>query len=760
MVTKWLASGSASKGVLLVGGLAVAAHAIGVLGAFDETLFPLLGVVAFGATVLGAWVHRPATRWPYVCIASALLLFLVGSGLRVSLDTLGDLTAQRSLLPDLVSLPGYAMLGAGLWGFVRAHRFGTAVDIDVFLDGAIGAVGSLALAWVALVAPAVGQAGTPVSVRVVLISYAPMSAFLFIVTIRLTLSSTGRSGIAHRLLIGAMASMFIGDLIFMAADLGTIGVPPTLLDVPYAAGYLLSAACFAHPSMRELTEPAVNVPNGAGSGRLAVVAASLLVPAVLEIRTGTRLDRLVLALLGLVITALVTIRLARAMLGHATSQAELRHQSLHDSLTGLPNRLLAAEYIEGRLRPGGSQVAIGFLDIDRFKLVNDTLGHGVGDELLIAVSQRLQKVVSQEGLVARVGGDEFILVFGDVPDDAAALAAAERARLAIVPSFQIRGAEVCTSASVGVSMACPGLAGADAESLIRDADTAMYQAKDAGRDSVALFDATMRSQVEERVILDRDLRHVLERDELSIHYQPIVSLASGNVIGLEALLRWQHTTLGEVPPAKFVPIAEENGLIDDIGAWVLHEACRAVADWRLLPGCSGLAVSVNLSARQLRTTGFADLVNEALAGLPGSALRLELTESLLIDSRTSTNELFAGLRQRGIGLSVDDFGTGYSSLAYLKRFPVDVVKIDQSFIAGVDDSDSSEASLVAAIIAMADALGMRTVAEGIETAAQATTVTSLGCDVGQGYFFSRPLPAAEVPSSLEWLRAGASLRLQ
>lgn len=760
MVTKWLASGSASKGVLLVGGLAVAAHAIGVLGVFDETLFPLLGVVAFGATVLGAWVHRPATRWPYVCIASALLLFLVGSGLRVSLDTLGDLTAQRSLLPDLVSLPGYAILGAGLWGFVRAHRFGTAVDIDVFLDGAIGAVGSLALAWVALVAPAVGRAGAPVSVRVVLISYAPMSAFLFIVTIRLTLASTGRSGIAHRLLIGAMASMFIGDLIFMAADLGTIGVPLTLLEVPYAAGYLLSAACFAHPSMRELTEPAVNVPNGVESGRLAVVAASLLVPAALEIRTGTRLDRLVLTLLGLVITALVTIRLARAMLGHATSQAELRHRSLHDSLTGLPNRLLAAEYIERRLRPGGSQVAIGFLDIDRFKLVNDTLGHGVGDELLIAVSQRLQKVVSQEGLVARVGGDEFILVFGDVPDDAAALAAAERARLAIVPSFQIRGAEVCTSASVGVSMACPGLAGADAESLIRDADTAMYQAKDAGRDSVALFDATMRSQVEERVILDRDLRHVLERDELSVHYQPIVSLASGNVIGLEALLRWQHTTLGEVPPAKFVPIAEENGLIDDIGAWVLHEACRAVADWRLLPGCSGLAVSVNLSARQLRTTGFADLVNEALAGLPGSALRLELTESLLIDSRTSTNELFAGLRQRGIGLSVDDFGTGYSSLAYLKRFPVDVVKIDQSFIAGLDGSDSSEASLVAAIIAMADALGMRTVAEGIETAAQATTVASLGCDVGQGYFFSRPLPAAEIPSSLEWLRTGASLRLQ
>lgn len=746
----------------MVGGSAVIADAAGVLGPFEGSLFGALGIVALTATVWGIRVHRPARRRPLVCIAAAQLLFLVGGGLRVSLGTLGDLSADRSLLPDLVSLPGYALLGMGLWGFVRARRVGTAADIDVFLDAAIGAVGALAVAWVTLVAPAVGEAAAPVSVRVVLTCYAPMSVFLLIVTVRLALSSTGRSGPAQRFLIAAMASMFVGDVVYMAADLATVAVSAALLDVPYATAYVLLAASLSHPSLRELTQPVQSSPASARSGRVAVVAASLLVPVALGlVRRGTSLDRLVLAVLGLVLIVLVTVRLDRALLGHAASEAKLRHQTFHDALTGLPNRLLAAEFVERRLRRSDrSRVAVGFLDIDRFKLVNDTLGHGVGDELLIAVARRLQAVVAPLGTVARVGGDEFILVFDDIADDTAAAAAAERARAALVPAFEIRGAEVWTSASIGVAIADPGNPDVDAEALIRDADTAMYQAKDAGRDGVALFDVPMRSRAEERLVLDRDLRHILERDELSIHYQPIVTIASGSVVGLEALLRWQHPTLGPLPPATFIPIAEETGLIVDIGAWVLHEACRAVAAWRLLPRCADLHVAVNLSARQLRHRGFVDVVHAAvdLNGLPGAALRLELTESLLIDSRTSTLELFEAVRNRGVGLSIDDFGTGYASLAYLKRFPVDVVKIDRSFIEDLDDGDSSGASLVAAIVAMASALGMSTVAEGIETVSQAACLTALGCEVGQGYLFCGPVPAEEIPMSLE--RLGTTLPLE
>lgn len=747
-----LATRFTSNGVLWLGAVAVVAHGTGVAGAgaVDGWLVGAVGVAALAATVWGPRVHHPAKAWPFVSIAAALLLFLVGGGLRVSLGTLGDLSTDRSLVPDIVSLPGYVLLGAGLWGFVRARRVGSAADVDVLLDAAIGAVGSLALAWVALLVPAMGRTAAPVSVRVVLTCYAPLSAYLLIVTVRLALSSTGRPGRALRFLIGAMASMLIGDVVYMAADLGTVGVPTVLLDVPYAAAYLLLAASLTHPSMRELTQPAPNPPNRVRSGRLAVVAASLLIPSTLPIvRTGTRVDRLVLATLGLVLTGLVTVRLGRALLAHAAYEAKFRHQSAHDALTGLPNRVLAVEFLETALRES-TGVAVAFLDIDRFKLVNDTLGHTTGDQLLVAVAKRLQAVVGPLGLVARVGGDEFILVLDGSADEAAAVAAAERARLALVPPFQIDGAEVCTSASIGVALADAGEQGSCAESLIRDADTAMYRAKDAGRDTFALFDASMRCAAEERLVIDRDLRHVLEQGGLSIHYQPIVALEGGRVLGLEALLRWEHPTLGFVPPAKLIPIAEETGLIGDIGAWVLHEACRAVAEWRLLPSCEDLEVGVNLSARQLRGAGFADVVHAALDmnGLPGSALRLELTESLLIDSRASTNQLFASLRARGVGLSVDDFGTGYSSLAYLKRFPVDVVKIDRSFIEGLGDCEGSEASLVAAIIAMAAALGMSTVAEGIETTTQAVNVAALGCKVGQGYHFSRPVPAADIPATL------------
>jgi EAL domain-containing protein (putative c-di-GMP-specific phosphodiesterase class I) len=286
--------------------------------------------------------------------------------------------------------------------------------------------------------------------------------------------------------------------------------------------------------------------------------------------------------------------------------------------------------------------------------------------------------------------------------------------------------------------------------MIRDADTAMYQAKDAGRDGFALFDSSMRDRAAERLALENDLRSSIERGELEVHFQPIVALPNGPALGVEALLRWTHPRLGQISPAKFVPIAEDTGLIVEIGAWVLAESCRSLAQWRRdVPAAAELYVSVNLSARQLRDPGLMEHVQTALGDnqLPARALCLELTESILMENLAEAAVL-NDLRAMGIRLSIDDFGTGYSSLAYLKRFPLDYVKIDRAFVEGLDRPDTSDESLVAAIVAMSGALGMVTIGEGVETAAQERRLIALGCGAGQGYRYSRAVPADQLPDML------------
>ena len=310
---------------------------------------------------------------------------------------------------------------------------------------------------------------------------------------------------------------------------------------------------------------------------------------------------------------------------------------------------------------------------------------------------------------------------------------------------------MCIRDSVGVACANGLDPDVDAETLIRDADTAMYQAKAAGRDAVAMFDASMRDRTAERLALELDLRHALERGELHLNFQPIVQAATGSVDGVEALLRWSHPTRGLVPPDAFVSVAEDSGLIVEIGSWVLRESCRHVSAWRrALPTAGNLHVAVNLSARQLRDPGLVDLVAEALTefDLPPDALWLEITESMLMENPTAATDILSALRDLGVGLSIDDFGTGYSSLAYLKRFPVDRVKIDRSFVEGLDRRDSSEESLVAAIIAMAGALGMTTIAEGVETVGQQQRLTMLGCEFAQGHFYAPAVAPRHVPGTL------------
>jgi diguanylate cyclase (GGDEF)-like protein len=747
--------------VLVVGLVWAGLLATGALGALSDITYPILGTGAVVCAVVGVRRNRPALSWPWWVIGASLALLVVGGSVRESMGVVGDLTPGRSPIPDLITIPGYLILGVGLIGIVHARRRGRE-EVDVLLDGLVAALAALALAWIFLVNPALYHDHAPLSVRLALTCYPPLSVFFLAVAAGLAFSGRTRRPFSYDLLLGSMVFMVLGDLVYMMLEIGVVHGIGHLVDAPYALAFVAFMGSALHPSMRELTEPVPTEKVAPRSARLALVAIALAIPGLITVtRTDAPAgDRIALGLIVMSLTAAAIWRMFRALRAHAISEAELAHQATHDTLTGLPNRRAVHEHLGALLTDlpaNGGIVAVLFLDVDRFKLVNDTHGHGLGDELLLAVARRLRDCTRPDDLVARIGGDEFVVVVRGLSGVTRAMEVAERTRLAFGVPFEVRGSELASSASIGVSITDGSDPHVDAESMIRDADTAMYQAKEAGRDAVAVFDPSMRDRAAQRLELERDLRHALARGELSVHYQPVVRLPVGQVEGFEALLRWSHPTRGQVPPMSFIPVAEETGLIVEIGAWVMQEACRQLAEWRgAVDGGDHLFVAVNISARQLRDEGLIATVQEALLAhrLPPGALHLELTESLLMEKPGDAAELLNRLRRVGVRLAIDDFGTGYSSLAYLQRFSVDVVKIDRSFVDGVERPDSSEESLVAAIVAMAGALRVTTVAEGVETSAQAHRLHELGCDIAQGYHYARPLPAEEVPAVVARLGTG------
>ncbi|MGB7412583.1 MAG: EAL domain-containing protein [Thermosynechococcaceae cyanobacterium] len=427
------------------------------------------------------------------------------------------------------------------------------------------------------------------------------------------------------------------------------------------------------------------------------------------------------------------------------AQDRLAHMAWHDHLTDLPNRAWFMKVLQQALQraqqDASYRFAVLFLDCDRFKIVNDSLGHLMGDKLLVQFAQRLTTCVPATTTLARFGGDEFTLLLKNTADAEGAIALVQILLEALTQPFFIDQQELFIGASVGIVMGSSAYE--EPEALLRDADIAMYKAKTLWQKRYQVFDAGMRQQVQSQLRLETDLRRAIERQEFLVHYQPIISLDTFNITGFEALVRWQHPERGMIAPGEFIPIAEETSLVIPIGLWVLKESCRQLVDWQGLHGqVTPLKMSVNLSVKQFAQPDLIEHIDRFLAQiqLPSHLLTLEITESALMDNPDVASQMLNALRDRNIQLAIDDFGTGYSSLSYLHQFPVDILKVDRSFINRIDDQGNG-LRIVEATIAMAQSLGMRVVAEGVETQEQAVRLQQMGCEYAQGYLFSRPLPS-------------------
>jgi len=432
----------------------------------------------------------------------------------------------------------------------------------------------------------------------------------------------------------------------------------------------------------------------------------------------------------------------------------LQYLAHHDTLTNLPNRFLFMEHVQqaiARSRRGNTYMAVLFLDLDRFKIINDTMGHSVGDEAIRLAGERIRRALRRGDMVARLGGDEFAILLQDLagPDDVPRVV--QSIQSALAQPFTLHERDFFLSSSIGISLYPHD--GSEPQTLLRNADSAMYRAKESGRNAYHFYSAEMSTKAFERLTLETSMRHALERNEFELYYQPQVELEHGRPVGVEALLRWRHADMGIVSPDQFIPLAEETRLILDIDQWVLRRAAAQLAAWRAA-GLPPLSISVNLSGLSFASPDLPRAITSILIEheLPAELLELEITEGMVMQSGEVNESLMEALKQQGLRLAIDDFGTGYSSLAYLKRFSIDELKIDQSFVRDIVH-DPDDAAIVAAVIAMARSLKLKVIAEGVETEEQRAFLHRQGCGLAQGYLFARPLPAAEAEA---WLRAALS----
>ena len=697
----------------------------------------------------------PGQRGPWRLLLRSAWMFFAGIVLRVVVPGAGaSPPTSMALIPDAFSLTGYLLMGYAFAGLLRRRR--AAEDDPAGVDALLVGLAAAFLCWTYLIVPSMAQTDlTPLRIAN---SFFPVIDVVLVVLVAQLAISGGARQPSLWLLISASATMFTGDFLFMLRDGALADVPQHVVDVLFMATFLLVGASGLHPSMRTLTEPQQVVVTDLGKIRTGLIAALVVVPTIITttVPAGSTLDGVVRSILCVLLILAVFARVVRSNNSRARAERATRRRATHDALTDLPNRELLAETITAwgdRAAGDQQEVSLLFIDLDRFKMVNDHWGHQVGDELLCAVAGRLSAQIRGEDLVCRIGGDEFVIALASPSHSKLAESLAGRVLAEFARPFELSVGNVVISASIGVARS-PG--GAAALELIRDADTAMYKAKGSGRNAYALFDTSLRDEVRDRMNLEQALRRALPRGELSVHYQPIVDLAGDELDGFEALMRWQHPTLGAVSPVDFIPVAEETGLIVESGAWLLRESAAQLAAWTAErgPGARRLHVSVNVSVRQLRDGSLVTVVRDVLAdtGLAPEQLWLEITESGVMTDIDTALATLAQLRGLGVTLCIDDFGTGYSSLSYLNRLPVGIVKIDRSFVSRIGQ-DGTDEPIVRAVLAMIRAMSLRVVAEGVETAVQRDWLREQGCDLAQGWLYGK----AELPADLTgWIHHPAA----
>jgi diguanylate cyclase (GGDEF)-like protein len=676
--------------------------------------------------------------------------------------------AHANVLPawvDGIALLGVPLWVAGLLSFPAAPRALTD-RAKFWLDLATVFVGGSMLSWLLVLRPAAQIEHSGLVDRAIAIGL-PVGDLIVLLTVAAVLSRSQAPEARHplRLLVLSLIYGFVADLIYGHERLLGVyrsGDPIDWIWLVDGTLFALAARLQVLPAWRRV-RPAPSaqaerlnlLPYASVAGGFAVLVW------VVRPAWSTEVGQAVFGALTLTVLVVVRQMLAardnlRLLAERAAQEARLRHQALHDPLTKLANRALLRDRAEHALvrasrRQMEHPLALVFLDLDNFKTVNDSLGHAAGDALLVEASRRLLACVRATDTVARLGGDEFAIFIEDPTDAEGCSLITTRIIDALERPFTLEGRELFISASLGLATAREG---ESADDLLRNADVAMYIAKTRGKGRVERFEPEMRTIALERMELESDLRHALDAGEFVLHYQPIVVLESGEITGVEALVRWQHPRRGLLTPAQFIGAAEEMGLIVPLGAWVLREACRQGAVWHRK---RELAVTVNVSGRQLQTPQIVADVRDALreSGMNPQSLILELTESVLTEGNDAVIATLRALKDLGVRLAIDDFGTGYSSLSSLHRFPIDILKIAKSFIDDVDQA-SGRQGLTQAIIALGNSLSVRTIAEGIEQPTQSAQLRLLGCELGQGFHYSVPLPASEVEPRL--MAGGVSRR--
>ena len=720
-------------------------HVLGGATNIGSVVYGLALLAIVVSTVISATRHQLDRRILsgfFVIIAAIIIGQLFSAA---SLGAVEHLVAEVAFFVVQITL----VLGLLL---VAQRRIGRE-PLGILADASILSLGAWLVVWIVVLRPLFDTVSNEPFVAGVRGLTFSLSAVVLFLLVTLLLGDSDNSTVVW-LASSAILSSLIGDVLWALHEAEVITTSLAVRNAPYVMALFAACATLLHPGIRNLTAQGSYHAARPMAGRLVVVISGLVVPIAVFALTDAQdtRDRIVRTVSVLFLSGVVLLRVVITVRANAQLQSKLIESAQTDALTGLANRSLMLEHVDTALRTAwrdNRQPTVLFIDVDRFKNINDSLGHAAGDDVLIAVATRLRLILPTHCVVGRIAGDEFVVLDPQTNGPNESMVLADRVLESFHEPLALRQGDVFVSASIGVSTYRPSVTNS-ADDLLRHADTAMYRAKESGRNCVAIFDESMLASVTQRLAVETALYRALERRELRLVHQPIIDVGLGEVVGFEALMRWDRDDGSSISPAEFIPIAEETGTIVPIGAWALLEALTHLSEWIASGICPRDAtMAVNVSPRQLSDPNFVNLVSEALtrAHIPARQLWLEVTEGVMIAQPDQALDALTKLCDLGVRVAIDDFGTGYSSLSLLQKFPIHCLKIDRSFISGVADNADAR-SLVRTIIAMCESMGLDIVAEGVESVRQLQVLGEMRCAKAQGYLISHPVPPESIASTV------------